>query len=224
MDDIYYAASNARSGCLYRFSCMTVDGEIKFTFHPAAPIVSAETNRDFADAFIELLETVAGVRDVPVSGDNLLDMIPENALVKAAAAIGSLAVLSHAGGYINFFQSILEMKENIADPADFWPAVNFWIFFAVGHPILQPILWISDVLHGSPGPMIGNLVPATFLAGNIVAIAAFATSKEVRDNRCCFFILLFLSLFCILYNACVNCFDDCEDSSTVCLVFFCVRF
>ena len=43
------------------------------------------------------------------------------------------------------------MKQN-ADSSEFWPALNFWIFFAVGHPILQPILWISDVLHGTPGP------------------------------------------------------------------------
>ena len=73
------------------------------------------------------------------------------------------------------------MKNNV-DPADFWPALNFWIFFAVGHPILQPILWISDVLHGSPGPMVANLVPVSFIAANVVAIAAISFSKEVRSN------------------------------------------
>lgn len=72
------------------------------------------------------------------------------------------------------------MRENVQDPEQFWAALNFWIFFAVGHPILQPILWISDVLHGSPGPMVANLVPITFIVGNVLAIAAFLSSKEVR--------------------------------------------
>lgn len=156
---------------------MTVDGEIKFTFHPASPIVSEETNSEFADALIELLEVVAGTKDVPAT-DSLVDLIPDGILVKSAAILGTGALLSHAGGYISFFQSIMEMKSH-ADPADFWAALNFWIFFAVGHPILQPILWISDVLHGSPGPMVGGLVPITFIAGNIIAIAAVSLSKEV---------------------------------------------
>jgi len=108
-------------------------------------------------------------------------LIPKNSLVLAAATIGSLAVLSHAGGYAQFFNSLQEMKANVADPADFNAALNFWIFFAVGHPILQPILWISDVLHGSPGPMIGDLVPATFILGNIVAIAAITYIAEIRN-------------------------------------------
>jgi len=72
------------------------------------------------------------------------------------------------------------MKENVQNPQDFWDAFNFWVFFAVGHPILQPILWISDVLHGSPGPMVFNLVPATFLLANILFIGATAWSKEFR--------------------------------------------
>ncbi|KAL3925137.1 MAG: hypothetical protein SGILL_000609 [Bacillariaceae sp.] len=182
IDDLYYAASNARSGCLYRFSCVTINGELKFTFHPAAPIVSAETNEQFADDLLELLEVVAGTKKVDIKEEmqNPLDLVPEGALATAAAAIGSVALLSHAGGYYQFYQSVMEMKAN-ADPADFWAALNFWIFFAVGHPILQPILWISDVLHGSPGPMIADLVPVTFLLGNVIAIAAITYSKEIRN-------------------------------------------
>lgn len=105
--------------------------------------------------------------------------LPENSLAIAAAVIGIAAVASQAGAYSEFFQSLSQMKENIADPADFGPALNFWIFFAVAHAILQPIFWISEVLHASPGPMVGNLVPITFILGNIVAIAAFTLSKEV---------------------------------------------
>jgi len=177
VEDVFYAASNARSGTLYRFSCITVDGEIKFTFHPASPIVDAETNEDFADAFVELLEVVGGTKDV-VASENPLDAVPKGTLVKAAAALGTASLLTHAGGYLAFFQSVMEMKSNV-DPADFWPALNFWIFFAVGHPILQPILWISDVLHGTPGPMVGGLVPIIFIAANVVAIAAVSFSTQV---------------------------------------------
>lgn len=198
VDDIYYAASNARSGSLYRFSCITVNGGMKFTFHPASPIVSAETNEKFADALLDVLKVVSGSDESLSStgttnskssggdggnNDNKgpLGFLPKNSLVFAVAAIGSVAVLSHAGAYADFYASMQEMKVNIDDPADFSAALNFWIFFAVGHPILQPILWISDVLHGSPGPMIGNLVPLTFLLGNVVAIAAITYVAEIRN-------------------------------------------
>jgi len=202
IDDIYYAASNARSGSLYRFSCITVNDEMKFTFHPASPIVSEETNQKFADALLDVLKVVGGsdealsVSSTTAStsttadgGDSsggdgdgkLLGILPKNSLVLAVAAIGTVAVLSHAGAYADFYSSLMEMKANIEDPADFSAALNFWIFFAVGHPILQPILWISDVLHGSPGPMIGDLVPVTFLLGNIVAIAAISYVSEIRN-------------------------------------------
>jgi len=59
VDDVYYGVSHARSGCLYQLSCLTLDGAMRMTFHPAMPIVSEETNAQFADAFVELLETVA---------------------------------------------------------------------------------------------------------------------------------------------------------------------
>lgn len=161
---------------------MTVNGGIKFTFHPATPIVSAETSEKFADSIIALLELVSGVTDAEIdeASINPLEILPENALVISTAAIGTVALLSHSGGYLQFFQSVMEMKNNV-EPSEFWPALNFWIFFAVGHPILQPILWISDVLHGSPGPMVGDLVPFTFLIGNLVAIWAVSNVKEIRN-------------------------------------------
>ncbi|CAB9512983.1 expressed unknown protein [Seminavis robusta] len=59
VDDIFFGVSHARSGCLYQLSCLTLGGEMKLTFHPAMPIVSEETNRQFADAFVELIEAVA---------------------------------------------------------------------------------------------------------------------------------------------------------------------
>ena len=180
VEDIYYATSHVTSGCLFQVSSVTVNGSMKFTFHPVSPIVNAETSAKFADAFVELLEKVSG-DPVPHAEDpkeiiqNALQTLPT-----IVASIGFVSVLSHASAWVAFFTLISDMKANIVDPADFWSALNFWIFFAVGHPILQPILWISDVLHGSPGPLVAGLVPATFIAGNILAIAAFTLSKEVR--------------------------------------------
>jgi hypothetical protein len=53
------AFPHARSGCLYPVSGLTLGGAMMLTFHPVMPMVSEETNAQFADAFMELLETVA---------------------------------------------------------------------------------------------------------------------------------------------------------------------
>ena len=191
--DIYFATPHSRSGCLYQVSGQTIHGEMKLTFHPAKPIVSEETNAAFADAFVELLEVAAGVKE-PASTDTKAEMMtnggedggplskfPPNFLSLAALAFSIGGIAIHGGAWADFFQSVGQMKANVADPADATAALNFWIFFAVGHPILQPILWISDVLDGTPGPTIADLVPYLFLAGNVVAIGAIAFSKEIRN-------------------------------------------
>eukprot|EP00804_Cyclotella_cryptica_P023435 CCRYP_020858-RD/>CCRYP_020858-RD protein AED:0.18 eAED:0.18 QI:406/1/1/1/1/1/5/86/939 len=182
--DVFFGTPHSRTGCLYIVSAMTVNGSMKLTFHPASPIVSEETNSKFADAFVELLEKAsnAKVSDSLETG-NLLSQIkiPEGTLSIAAAALGIVGVAIHAGAWSEFFSNLAEMKANVADPKDFWDAFNFWVFFAVGHPLLQPILWISDVLHGSPGPLVFDLVPASFLMANILFIGATAWSKEFRN-------------------------------------------
>jgi hypothetical protein len=183
--DVFFATPHTQSGCLYQVSCITVNGELKLTFNPVTPLVSEETNERFANAFVDLLETVSFGKKVKETGvaeassDAASSLLPDGSLVLATSVLGLAACLSHGGGWANFFRSVAEMKANVEVPADFWAALNFWIFFAVGHPILQPILWISDVLHGSPGPLIGGLVPVTFLAGNLIAIAALTLSKQV---------------------------------------------
>jgi len=183
IEDVFFATSHARTGCLYQLSAMTIGGELKCTFHPASPIVSEETNEKFANAFMETLEIISGTKEVTTSAlAEMPDLLPPNLLPTITAALGAVAVLSHSDGFGTFFNSIMEMKANVDSPEDFWAALNFWIFFAVGHPILQPILWISDVLHGSPGPLIADLVPATFIAGNVIAIATIALSKEIRNS------------------------------------------
>jgi hypothetical protein len=179
VEDIYYATPHITSGCLYQVSTLTVNGSMKLTFHPVDPIVDAETSAKFADAFIELLEKVTVDPVLHVEDPRSIIQLTLQALPTAVASIGFFNVMTHASAWISFFASVSEMKANIVDPTDFWSALNFWIFFAVGHPILQPILWISDVLHGSPGPIVAGLVPVTFIFGNIFVIAAFTISKEV---------------------------------------------
>jgi hypothetical protein len=184
VEEVFFATSHARTGCLYQVSCLTVDGEMQCTFHPASPVVSEETNAKFADAFMDTLETVAGLKGEPTSENsgftNPISFLPKNTLTGVTALVGGIAIVQHAGAWQQFFQSLTQMRENVQDPEQFWAALNFWIFFAVGHAILQPILWISDVLHGSPGPMVANLVPITFIVGNVMAIAAFISSKEIQ--------------------------------------------
>jgi hypothetical protein len=185
VEDIFFATSHARTGCLYQVSCLTVDGELKLTFHPASPIITEETNAHFANAFVDMLEIVAGVKDASSEEDiddqkNSAPRLSLSTLPLATAVVGAAAVASHAQAWSAFFSSVMQMKDNIADPSDFWGALNFWVFFAVGHPILQPILAISDVLHGSPGPKVADLVPVTFLLGNVIVLGTIALSKEVR--------------------------------------------
>ncbi len=201
--EVYFATSHARSGCLYQASCLTINDKLHCTFHPAAPIVSEEKNAMFADSFIDLLETMSGTKvpssqsssqeSLVLAGTESSSPLLKNAPVAAAIAYGMYGLGIHASAWSNFFSSVMQMKEAVADPADFWAALNFWIFFAVGHPILQPILWISDVLHGTPGPMVGNLVPALFILGNIAAITAVSTSKEIRNGVNIFALSAFLS-------------------------------
>jgi hypothetical protein len=187
VEQVFYATPHTQSGCLFPVSCLTVNGELQLTFNPVEPIISKEVSSSFADAFVELLETISGVETTKArtitqeqeAESNLSLRLPKNLLSLSVAIIGSIAVASHGGAWIQFFKSVLEMKANIEDPADFSAALNFWIFFAAGHPLLPPILWISDVLHGSPGPKIADIVPISFVVGNAIAIGAITLSKEV---------------------------------------------
>jgi hypothetical protein len=187
IQDVYFATPHTQSGCLYPVSCLTMNGELKMTFHPVAPIVREESNRRFADSFAGVLEAVATgnkvtvVQNSPLSASSSRNVLSKLPLI--TAILGLAAAASHGPAWTSFFQSVAEMKSNVADPADFWAALNFWIFFAVGHPLLQPILWISDVLHVTPGPRIADLVPALFLAGNAAVIAVLAASKEVKNTQ-----------------------------------------
>lgn len=198
IDELYFATSHARSGCLFVASCLSVNDELLCSFHPAEPIVTSQTNLDFADAFIELLEVISGTKQpnpnliVDDNKNSLLSGIKQVPVV-AALLYGVLGIASHSSAWANFFDSVMQMKNAISDPADFWAALNFWIFFAVGHPLLQPILWISEVLHSTPGPKIADLIPVLFVAGNTAVIALVSASKEIRTALNVFAISAFFS-------------------------------
>lgn len=189
IEDIYFATPHTNSGCLFPVSCLTVNGELQITFHPVAPLVDDSTSGKFADAFVELLNIAAygGQEsrrhlDESTAAENMQAFrLPQNTLVGVTTIVGILAVASHGQAWIDFFRSVIEMKNNTPDPSDFWAALNFWIFFAVGHPLLQPILWISDVLHGTPGFRVGGLIPVLFAVGNVLILWAIFASKQLRD-------------------------------------------
>jgi len=181
IEDIFFAGGHGQSGSLYHVSLLTVNEELKLTFHPVSPIVNRETSKLFADAFVDLLKVVS------LEGDSLhaTDIVVKssnNNLFPIAASVACLyAIGIHWDAWLQFFSSLATIKEN-TNPEDFWDALNFWIFFAVAHPILQPALWISEILHGSPGPYVADLIPLTFLLANVAFIAAMVISKSLRNT------------------------------------------
>jgi hypothetical protein len=99
----------------------------------------------------------------------------------AAAAVGTVGTtLLHAPAFARFVEQWQAISASGVAGEDFSAPLQFWTFFAFMHPLLQPALWISEVLHGSPGPQIGEILPITFLIGNIVAIGALQTVAELR--------------------------------------------
>ena len=55
---------------------------------------------------------------------------------------------------------------------DFWAPLQFWAFFAAMHPLLQPAIWIGEVLHGSPGPTVGDVMPVSCVRKGRLAFPA----------------------------------------------------
>ena len=200
IQDIYFATTHVNSGCLYPMSVVTINNEMKFTFHPVDPIVTNNENQLFADDYINLLNILA---EEDTTTSNLIDSNPiistiknnKNIPVLAAALAGISLNIPHVPAWNEFFSTVAVMKEAIGveQAQDFFAAINFWIFFAVAHPILQPILYLSDVLHGSPGPLVGDLVPATFILANVVFLTAFSISKEIRNVMNISLLFLFLN-------------------------------
>eukprot|EP00978_Attheya_sp_CCMP212_P021170 scaffold61530_cov51-Attheya_sp.AAC.5 len=112
------------------------------------------------------------------SQTDVLTKVPWTVLVGLGTLL--VCVASHAGAWEHLFSSISTMKANAAAPDEFTSAMEFWLFAVLIHPLLQPIFWISEVLHASPGPKIADLVPISFLCGNVAFIAIIWLVQEIR--------------------------------------------
>ena len=190
---MYFAVSHARTGSTFQLSCLTVNGELDMTFHPAEPVVSAAESAQYADNFVNLLQTVAGTSTSTGGGSTAggstaadgaksdasggdveggdgsggggggggggssgggLPKSVENAVTVATLGIVTASIVAYLPAWSAFADEVATMKANMGDSPDFSAAIQFWFFFATMHPLLQPVLWISEVLHASPGPKV----------------------------------------------------------------------
>ena len=69
----------------------------------------------------------------------------------------------HADGWTHLYSSFEEMKSN-SSPSEFSSALQFWLFGALSHRLLNPIIGVSEILHASPGTKLAGLVPISFVA------------------------------------------------------------
>jgi len=98
--------------------------------------------------------------------------------VAAAGAAGAL--LLHAPAFAGIAAQFQEMSAAGVTGDDLWAPFQFWFFFAAMHPLLQPAIWIGEVLHGSPGPQLGDVMPVSFVLLNVVVLGALSTFGELR--------------------------------------------
>ena len=114
------------------------------------------------------------------------------ALPKVAAAGLAGTTLLHAPAFAQFAGQWQAISDAGVSGDDFWAPLNFWILFAVAHPLLQPAIWIGEVLHGSPGPQIADVMPISFLLGNVAVIGALSAFAELRTAFGLFLFTLFI--------------------------------
>ena len=110
-------------------------------------------------------------RDSPA----IMDALP---VVAGAAVVGVSAI--HAPAYSQFYDQWQQISAAGVTGDDFWAPLQFWVFFAAMHPLLQPAVWIGEVLHGSPGPVLGDIMPYSFIALNVVVLGALTVSSKLK--------------------------------------------
>ena len=73
-------------------------------------------------------------------------------------------------------------SRGICDPdsSTLCACAQFWTFFAAMHPLLKPAIWIGEVLHTSPGPLLADFMPYSFIALNVLAIGLLNTLPRMR--------------------------------------------
>ena len=136
-------------------------GSLTRAARPSIPLLAA----DSADA----------EGNTKADDSSLLDALP------IVASVGTLGcALIHEPAFSNFYQQWQDISASGVTGDAFWAPLQFWLFFASMHPLLQPALWISEVLHGSPGPQVADLIPVVFLVGNIVTLGALATLPKLQ--------------------------------------------
>jgi hypothetical protein len=101
-------------------------------------------------------------------------------LLLAAGAAVALSVAAHAPVFATFASQWSAIGAAGVHGEEFWSAFRFWAFFAIGHVLIKPAVWIGEVLHTSPGPLVGVL-PLSFLAGNAVVLGLLATQPKLRS-------------------------------------------
>ena len=171
IDDVWFAAGQARTGAVNCISTSTVNGRMTITGH------GVEEGKEVEMGAVETLRRIGGGEE-PLECDAFVNLNLLDALPVASAAYGVYSILGHLPAWSSFFSSINQMSAN-STPEDFKAALNFWIFFAAAHPILQPVLGISELMHGTPGYRVGGLVPVLFILLNIVGILVITTFSEV---------------------------------------------
>ena len=111
----------------------------------------------------------------PSNNNAVLDALPIVAGVSLVAAIGV-----HYPAFSEFADQWQAIRDAGVSGDDFWAPLQFWVFFAAMHPLLQPAVWIGEVLHGSPGPVLGDVMPVSFIALNVVAIGALSFLPKLK--------------------------------------------
>jgi len=113
------------------------------------------------------------------------DERPEDSRESDLLPLGATAALAlsfavHAPAFAQFASQWAAISAAGVQGEEFWSAFRFWAFFALGHALIKPAVWIGEVLHSSPGPLLGVL-PISFLGANILVLGLFATQPKIRN-------------------------------------------
>lgn len=103
-----------------------------------------------------------------------------NPLLLAAGAAVVLSVAAHAPAFATFASQWSAIGAAGVHGEEFWSAFRFWAFFAIGHVLIKPAVWIGEVLHTSPGPLVG-VFPLSFLAANAIVLGLLAIQPKIRS-------------------------------------------
>lgn len=167
LEALHFAVPHARTGALLPFSCATVDGRLHVTLNAPEPLVTPEQR----DRAVDVFSTVVG-GTLPTGRGRL----GRATALAAAAALVAAPVAVTFPAWANLVRSFGAIWAAGAMDADLAP-LKFWTLFAVAHPLLQPALWVSELLH-SPvwvGPVAFGLVPVSFIAASVAAASAVTT-------------------------------------------------